>query len=574
MKIRGERELNTVKEKGSKLLYPSDLKITIGEANCGLSRGAKAVEQAIRDEVARQKPGIKVGLVGCNGFCHQEPIVEVIAPGRPKITYGKVTPERAKDLVQAAIRGEVLKDLVLFRTDAADLLDVKVPYVDGVSPAFKEIPDYHNLPVVKKQKRHILRNSGLIDPENIEEYIARDGYTALLKALKMKPGEIISQVKDAGLRGRGGGGFPTGIKWEACAAVKSDVKYVVCNGSEGEPGIGMHRSLLESDPHSVIEGVIIAAYAIGAKEGYFYIRDGYPLAIKRVNKAIEDATALGLLGEHIGGSGFNFNLKVKKGGGVFVCGEETALIAAIEGRVGEPRQRPPFPVEAGLWCKPTVINNLETMANVPLIIAQGSQWYKKLGTKTSKGTKVISLTGNVKNPGLIEVAMGTTLKEIVEMGGGAVNKLKAIQTGGPSGGVLPASSLETPLGFDELCNVGSLLGSGGMVVIDEGNCMVDLARFFTAFFEDESCGKCVPCREGVVKIREVLDYIATGKGEEGDIEYLVHLAYPIQDGAACALGKTAVNPFITTLKHFRKEYEAHIKEKKCPSGVCKEGMMK
>jgi NADH:ubiquinone oxidoreductase subunit F (NADH-binding) len=336
----------------------------------------------------------------------------------------------------------------------------------------------------------------------------------------------------------------------------------------------MHQSLLESDPHSIIEGIIIAAYAIGANEGYFYIRDHYPLAIKRVKKAIEEATALGLLGRNICNSGFSFNLKVKRGGGVFVCGEETALIAAIEGRVGEPRQRPPFPVEAGLWCKPTVINNLETMANVPLIISMGSEWYKKIGSKTSKGTKVISLTGNIRNPGLIEVPMGTSLKEIIEIGGGTVGRLKAIQTGGPSGGVLPASSLDVPLGFDELKQAGSMLGSGGMVVIDEGNCMVDLARYFTAFFEDESCGKCVPCREGVTRMREVLDDIATGKGEEGDLAYLEYLAYPMQDGAACALGKTSVAPFLTTLKHFRKEYEAHIKEKKCPAGVCKEGMLK
>jgi NADH:ubiquinone oxidoreductase subunit F (NADH-binding)/(2Fe-2S) ferredoxin len=574
MKIRGERELRTIREKGTKLLYPSELKITIGEASCGLSRGARIVEEGIREEVKRQKPGIKVGTVGCNGFCSQEPIVEVIAPGKPKITYGRVTRERVKELVQAAIRGEVVKDLVVFRTDYGDMLDERIPYTEQVPYPLKEVTEYHTLPTIKKQQRYILRNSGVIDPENIEEYIARGGYSSLLKALTMKPKDIIKQVKEAGLRGRGGGGFPTGIKWEACFSAKGKEKYIICNGSEGEPGIGMHRSLLESDPHSIIEGIIIAAYALGAHEGYFYIRDGYPLAIKRVKKAIEEASALGLLGENICNSAFNFTLKVKRGGGVFVCGEETALIAAIEGRVGEPRQRPPFPVESGLWGKPTVINNLETMANVPLIISKGSEWYKKMGSKTSKGTKVISLTGNIKNPGLIEVPMGTPLREIIEIGGGAAGKLKAIQTGGPSGGVLPASYLDLPLGFDELKQAGSMLGSGGMVVIDEGNCMVDLTRYFTAFFEDESCGKCVPCREGVTKMREILDEIATGKGEEGDLAYLEHLAHPMQDGAACALGKTSVAPFLSTLKHFRKEYEAHIKEKKCPSGVCKEGMMK
>lgn len=574
MKIRGERELRTIKEKGAKLLYPSDLKITIGEASCGLSRGAKAVEEEIREEVKRQKPGIKVGIVGCNGFCHKEPIVEVITPGRPKVTYGRVTRERVKELIQAAIRGEVVQDLVLFRSDYSDLLEDRIPYAGQVPSLLKEVPEYHGLASVKRQQRYILRNSGLIDPENIEEYIAREGYTALLQALKMKPRDIIKKVKDSGLRGRGGGGFPTGMKWEACFSARGKEKYIICNGSEGEPGIGMHRSLLESDPHSIIEGIIIAAYTIGAHEGYFYIRDGYPLAIKRVKKAIEEATALGLLGENISNSRFSFSLKVKKGGGVFVCGEETALIAAIEGGVGEPRQRPPFPVEVGLWCKPTVINNLETMANIPLIISKGSEWYRKIGGKTSKGTKVISLTGNIKNPCLIEVPMGTLLREIIEIGGGPAGKLKAIQTGGPSGGVLPASCLDVPLGFDELKQAGSMLGSGGMVVIDEGNCMVDVARYFTAFFEDESCGKCVPCREGVTKMREILDEIATGRGEEGDLAYLEHIAYPMQDGAACALGKTAVSPFLTTLQHFRKEYESHIKEKKCPSGVCKEGMMK
>ena len=425
----------------------------------------------------------------------------------------------------------------------------------------------------KKQKRVALRNCGVIDPENIDEYIAFDGYKALGKVLtEMTPEEVIDVMLKSGLRGRGGAGFPTGMKWKFAAASKSDKKYVCCNADEGDPGAFMDRSVLEGDPHVVIEAMAIAAYAIGADQGYVYCRAEYPIAVKRLQIAIKQAREYGLLGKDIFGTGFNFDMDVRLGAGAFVCGEETALMTSIEGKRGEPRPRPPFPAVKGLFGQPTILNNVETYANVPQIINNGWEWFAEMGTEKSKGTKVFALGGKINNTGLVEVPMGTTLREIIyDIGGGCPNgkKFKAAQTGGPSGGCIPASHLDVKIDYDNLTAIGSMMGSGGMIVMDEDNCMVDIARFFLDFTVDESCGKCAPCRIGTKRMLEILERIVEGKGEDGDIEKLENLANTIKTTALCGLGQTAPNPVLSTLKYFRHEYEAHIYEKRCPAGQCK-----
>lgn len=421
--------------------------------------------------------------------------------------------------------------------------------------------------------RIALRNCGVINPENIEEYIAYDGYKALAKVLtEMTPEQVIDWVKRSGLRGRGGGGFPTGLKWEFAAKAPGDVKYVVCNADEGDPGAYMDRSILEGDPHSVIEAMAIAGYAIGSKQGYVYVRAEYPLAVKRLEIAIEQARQYGLLGKNILGTGFEFDIEIRLGAGAFVCGEETALMTSIEGHRGEPRPRPPFPAVKGLWGKPTLLNNVETYANIPVIILKGPEWFASIGTEKSKGTKVFALVGKVNNTGLIEVPMGTTVREIVEDIGGGIpggKKFKAVQTGGPSGGCIPASLMDTPIDFDSLTALGTMMGSGGMIVMDEDTCMVDIAKFFLEFTVDESCGKCPPCRIGTRRMLEILQKITSGNGTEEDLEKLEELAYSIKDSALCGLGQTAPNPVLSTLRYFRDEYEAHVKEKRCPAGACK-----
>ena len=424
----------------------------------------------------------------------------------------------------------------------------------------------------QKQRRLALRNCGVIDPENIDEYIAFDGYKALYKVLnEMAREEVIDTIKKSGLRGRGGAGFPTGMKWQFAYNYDNDKKYVCCNADEGDPGAFMDRSVLEGDPHVVLEAMAIAAYAIGSDEGYIYVRAEYPIAVKRLQIAIEQARAYGLLGEGIFGTNFNFNVHIRLGAGAFVCGEETALMASIEGLRGEPRPRPPFPAEKGLFQKPTILNNVETYANVPQIILNGWEWFSSIGTERSKGTKVFALGGKINNTGLVEVPMGTTLREIIyDIGGGCPNgkKFKAVQTGGPSGGCLPANLLDTPVDYDNLIAAGSMMGSGGMIVMDEDNCMVDIARFFLDFTVDESCGKCTPCRIGMRRMLEILNRICEGKGKDGDIEKLETLAQNIKNTALCGLGQTAPNPVLSTLRFFRDEYEAHIYEKRCPAGVC------
>ncbi len=498
---------------------------------------------------------VKVVRTGCFGLCEAGPVVIVYPEGA---FYSHVKVENVERIVdEHLIKGRIVKEL-LYKNSLEE--DNKIKSLDKV--------DFY-----KKQKRVALRNCGVIDPENIDEYIAFDGYKALGKVLtEMTPEEVIDVMLKSGLRGRGGAGFPTGMKWKFAAASKSDKKYVCCNADEGDPGAFMDRSVLEGDPHVVIEAMAIAAYAIGADQGYVYCRAEYPIAAKRLQIAIKQAREYGLLGKNIFGTDFSFDMDVRLGAGAFVCGEETALMTSIEGKRGEPRPRPPFPAVKGLFGQPTILNNVETYANVPLIINNGWEWFASMGTEKSKGTKVFALGGKINNTGLVEVPMGTTLREIIyDIGGGCPTgkKFKAAQTGGPSGGCIPASHLDVKIDYDNLTAIGSMMGSGGMIVMDEDNCMVDIARFFLDFTVDESCGKCAPCRIGTKRMLEILERIVEGKGEDGDIEKLENLANTIKTTALCGLGQTAPNPVLSTLKYFRHEYEAHIYEKRCPAGQCK-----
>lgn len=497
---------------------------------------------------------VVVERTGCFGLCALGPIV-IIYPEAS--FYSMVKPEDVEEIVnEHLIKGRVVKRLLYAETVEND-----------------NIKSINDVDFYKKQVRIALRNCGIINPENIDEYIAFDGYKALEKVLSsMTPSEVIDTVKRSGLRGRGGGGFPTGTKWDFASKSQADQKYVLCNADEGDPGAFMDRSVLEGDPHSVIEAMTIAAYAIGSSQGYVYIRAEYPIAVKRLTIAIGQARAYGLLGKNIMGTDFSFDLEIRLGAGAFVCGEETALIASIEGERGMPRPRPPFPAVKGLFGKPTILNNVETYANITTIINKGPEWFAAMGTEKSKGTKVFALGGKINNTGLVEIPMGTTMREVIfEIGGGIPNgkKFKAAQTGGPSGGCIPTEHLDVPIDYDNLIALGSMMGSGGLIVMDEDNCMVDIARFFLDFTVDESCGKCTPCREGTRRMLDILDKIVEGKGEAGDIEKLETLANTIKNSALCGLGQTAPNPVLSTLKYFRDEYEAHIYEKRCPAGVCK-----
>ena len=499
---------------------------------------------------------VKVVRTGCFGLCEAGPVCIVYPEGA---FYSHVQPENVATIIdEHLIKGRIVKDLL---------------YKGAMEKETETIKSLDKVDFYKKQKRVALRNCGVIDPENIEEYIAFDGYAALGKVLtEMSPDDVIQTILDSGLRGRGGGGFPTGLKWKFAKASVSEKKYVCCNADEGDPGAFMDRSILEGDPHAVIEAMAIAAYAIGADQGYVYCRAEYPIAVKRLQIAIKQAREYGLLGKNIFGTGFNFDMDVRLGAGAFVCGEETALMNSIEGMRGEPRPRPPFPAVKGLFGKPTILNNVETYANVPQIINKGADWFKSMGTAKSAGTKVFALGGKINNTGLVEVPMGTTLREVIyDIGGGCPNgkKFKAAQTGGPSGGCIPASELDIEIDYDNLVAIGSMMGSGGMIVMDEDNCMVDIARFFLDFTVDESCGKCSPCRIGTKRMLEILERIVEGKGQDGDIEKLEDLATSIKTAALCGLGQTAPNPVLSTLKYYRHEYEAHIYEKRCPAGQCK-----
>jgi len=519
--------------------------------------GAEAVVEAFLDEIERRELQVQVEMkeTGCHGFCERGPLV-VIEPR--KIFYQQVKPEDIPEIIAETVLGGKVVERLL--------------YVDPVSS--QRITYEPDVPFYKRQTRTIFGANGTIDPTNIEDYIAVGGYSALSKALTgMKPQEIIDEVKKSGLRGRGGGGFPTGKKWQSCREAEADIKYVICNADEGDPGAYQDRSLLEGNPHSVLEGMVIGAYAIGSHRGYIYVRNEYPLAVRHARIAIEQAMDYGLLGENILGSGFDFNVTINKGGGAFVCGESSALMASLEGKIGEPKAKYVHMSEKGLWDNPSLLNNVKTWANVPLVINKGADWYSKIGTSGSKGTMIFSLVGNINNTGLVEVPMGITLREMIfDIGGGIPNgkKFKAVQTGGPSGGCIPEQFLDTPVDFDELTKLGSMMGSGGMIVMDEDTCMVDVAKYFIEFLKGESCGKCTPCREGINRMSEILSNITQGKGKPEDLEALEDLAAVLNAGALCALGQTAANPVMSTLKYFRDEYIAHIEQKKCPAGVCRD----
>jgi NADH-quinone oxidoreductase subunit F len=537
-------------------------RILVGAATCGRAAGAMAVLEAIKAALLKHNLEAVITEVGCIGLCYAEPIINIIKPGQPQIYYGNLTPELTAQLIEDyLIDGNPRPDLALGTVGDDD--------VSG-------IPKLFDLPMLKPQVRIALRNCGLIDPENINHYIARDGYSGLVRALHMAPEAVIEEVKKSGLRGRGGAGFPTGLKWHFCRQSPGTTKYIICNADEGDPGAFMDRSLLEGDPHAVLEGMLIGAYAIGATDGYVYARAEYPLAIKRLNDAIEQMENVGLIGSNILGSDFSFHLKIKQGAGAFVCGEETALIASIEGERGMPRPRPPFPAQSGLWGKPTNINNVETWANVSAILQKDADWYAGYGSETSKGTKTFALAGKITRTGLIEVPMGITLSEIIyDIGGGIPNnkRFKAVQTGGPSGGCLTTSFLNSPVDYETLAKAGSIMGSGGMVVMDEDTCMVDMARYFLTFTQLESCGKCIQCRWGTKQMLDILEDITSGRGQPGDIDLLVELCEAVKVGSRCGLGQSAPNPVLTTIRYFRDEYESHIKKHHCPAAVCK-GLVK
>ena len=533
-------------------------RILIGMGTCGIAAGSEDILKTLQDELSARNIEADIIQVGCIGLCYAEPLIEIVKPGFPGVFYGNLTPDLTAEIVSDWLIGDNPRpDLALGTRGEGEI---------------KDIPRLFDLPVLKPQVRIALRNCGNIDPSNINHYIANGGYEGLAEALKTGWQEVIDVIKKSGLRGRGGAGFSTGLKWQFCRDAAGSQKYIICNADEGDPGAFMDRAVLEGDPHAVLEGILIGAYAIGASEGYIYIRAEYPLAIERLKTAIAQMEKYGLLGENIMDSGFSFHVKIKEGAGAFVCGEETALMASIEGNRGMPRPRPPFPAQSGLWGKPTNINNVETWANVSAIMQKGPDWYAGYGTEKSKGTKTFSLVGKVNRTGLIEVPMGIKLREIIEgIGGGIPNgkTFKAIQTGGPSGGCLPASFLDSPVDYESLAAAGSIVGSGGMVVMDEDTCMVDVARYFLTFTQLESCGKCIQCRWGTKQMLDILEDIVNGKGREGDIDLLLELGDAVKNGSLCALGGTAPNPVLTTIRYFRDEYEAHINEKRCPALACK-----
>jgi NADH:ubiquinone oxidoreductase subunit F (NADH-binding)/(2Fe-2S) ferredoxin len=535
-------------------------KIYIGSATCGLAAGADELLERVDGELASLGIEARVLKVGCIGMCFAEPLVDIQLPGQPRVAYASITGKKLPRILKRhLVEGEPHKKYVFGTLGEGSLA---------------EVPRLEELPVLGPQiPRIALRNAGRIDPTSLDDYLAQGGYKGLLRALDMKPEEVIQEVKDSQLRGRGGAGFPTGLKWTFCRNSPGDHKYLVCNADEGDPGAFMDRSVLESDPHAVLEGMCIAAYAIGTDVAYIYIRAEYPLAIQRLRNAIDQMHEVGLLGENILGTGFDFEIRIKEGAGAFVCGEETALIASIEGERGMPRSRPPFPAVRGLFGKPTNVNNVETLANVSSILREGASWFAELGSGKSRGTKTFALAGKVNKPGLIEVPMGVSLRQVVYDVGGGIPKdrpFKAAQTGGPSGGCLPEAYLDTPIEYETLAEAGSIMGSGGLVIMDDMTCMVDVARYFLSFTQNESCGKCTPCRVGTRLMLGILDRICAGQGEAGDIETLEELGEAIKATSLCGLGQTAPNPVLTTLKHFRSEYEAHIHQQKCPGKTCKD----
>lgn len=540
-------------------LYHGDTPlILVGTATCGRAAGALPVAEAIREEVAKRNIEATVSEVGCIGLCSFEPLVTIAKAGFPPICYQSITPE----LVSRLIEGYILND--------DPCLELALGTLQGGDGEAVLIPE---LPRFERELRLIMRNCGYINPEDINHYIANGGYTGLVKALQMPPEAIIQEIKNSGLRGRGGAGFPVSTKWELCRKAPDELKYVCCNADEGDPGAFMDRVILESDPHQVVEGMIIAGYAVGSHHGCIYIRNEYPLAVQRLKIALEQARQLGMLGNHILGSNFNYDISISQGAGAFVTGEETALMASVEGKRGMPRPRPPYPAISGLWGKPTIVNNVKTFAYVPLIVNLGGKWFSGIGTEGSKGTAVFALAGKMVHTGLAEVPMGTTLHQLIYEVGGGIQKgklFKAVQIGGPSGGCLPQSLLETPIDFDSLTEAGAMMGSGGVIAMDESNCMVDTAHFFLDFTQKESCGRCTTCRIGTKQMLDILEDIVAGRGTIEDLNLLTELAEDVKAGSLCSLGRTAPNPVLTTFRYFREEYEAHIFEKRCPALVCKE----
>jgi NADH-quinone oxidoreductase subunit F len=555
-KIKSTAKLRDLQQELNARLDPNRACIAICCGTGCLAHGTRNLVERFEQELADRELTEKIALrrTGCHGFCERGPMV-VIHP--QKIFYQRIKADDVPEIIDKTILDNEIIDRLLYR-----------------DPVTKEkIVHEHEVPFYKKQMRLVFGMNGMIEPTKIADYLAIGGYGALAKVLDQgDPQGVIDEIGAAGLRGRGGGGFPTGRKWNATRKAEGSPKYVICNADEGDPGAYMDRSLLEGNPHSVLEGMIIGAYAIGSSHGYIYVRNEYPLAVENITLAINKAREIGLLGENILGSGFDFDIVINRGGGAFVCGESSALFASIEGRIGEPRAKYVHATDKGLYDKPTCLNNVETWANVPLIVNKGAQWYASIGTEHSKGTKIFSLVGKINNTGLVEVPMGITLREIVyEIGGGIPKgrKFKAVQTGGPSGGCIPEAYLDMPVDFDELSKLGTMMGSGGMIVMDERNCMVDVAKYFLKFLEQESCGKCTPCREGIYQMRKILDRITEGEGKLEDLDTLEWMCQAIKDGSLCALGASAPNPVLTTLRYFRSEYEAHIIDKKCPAGVCK-----
>ncbi len=561
--------LEYLRKKGLAKLCPDRIRIVVGCATCGIAAGGDKVFSAFEKKIKAKNYDIYLAKTGCLGLCCEEPLVNVIIPGKPLVIFHRVTENDAVKILESALNGGIYREKALCKIEKWDHLTAE-KFIYGKD--FADIPYWNELACFKPQTRLVLRNAGLINPEDIDEYIAVGGYSAMFKALgTMTSDEVIEHVKKSNIRGRGGAGFPTGIKWENTKKEKSDVKYIICNGDEGDPGAYMNRNEMESDPHMIIEGMIIGAYAIGAQHGFIYVRAEYPLAVERLENAVMQAGQYGFLGKNIAESRFSFNIHIVKGAGAFVCGEETALIASMEGNSGRPRLRPPFPSQHGLWGKPTSINNVETWCNIPLIIKKGGKWFAGSGTDNNSGTKVFSLVGKVKNTGLVEVPLGTSIKTVVcGAGRGGVDgkTIKAVQTGGPSGGCVPYSLFETPLDYDHMKAVGSIMGSGGLVVMDEDTCMVDTAKYFLGFTVEESCGKCLPCREGLKHMYDILNRITKGQGKTDDTATLEFMCETIKATSLCGLGQTAPNPVVTTLLYFDSEYRDHIDKSKCPAKVC------
>ena len=568
MKIPDAATLERVRRKALKKLLPDTPKISVGMGTCGIGNGAEAVYQNFEKSIAARRANIKLSSVGCFGACAEEALVNCYLPGQPLVILHKVTPKDVPGIIDSLARGVMPLKKALCKIEHWDFLTGQIDYGTGLPG----VPSWNEIPFFKGQQKVVLRDCGLINPEDIEEYIAVGGYSALLKALtQMTRDAVLSEVKESKLRGRGGAGFPTAVKWEMVKKVETDRKYIICNADEGDPGAYMNRNEIESDPHALIEGMLIGAYVMGASEGVMYVRAEYPLAVRRFTHALAEAKECGLCGPNIFGSSFSFDLSHVEGAGAFVCGEETALIASIEGKAGRPVQRPPYPAQKGLWGKPTNINNVETWINIPAIVTIGGKAFAQVGTQSSTGTKVFSLVGKIKNTGLVELPLGTPLRNILyEMGGGTGSwkRIRAVQTGGPSGGCIPVEHFDTPVDYESLTKLGTIMGSGGMVVMDQDNCMVDVARYFVEVTSNESCGKCTPCREGLAQSLAILNKITRGEAAQSDLDTLERLSYVVKDSALCGLGQTSANPVLTTLRYFRDEYERHIKQKRCKAGVC------